>query len=315
MRGSNEQDSVIVGPAPGAGWVKVARGIHRRPDDSKIAELAAWQEVLRPMTAFTHLTAAEVRGLWLPPLPDGLPVWAAMLTGRNASTRKGLVISRHRAIPPSELISGVRVASVGESLLACAVDLGLLDLVVLVDSALHLRLITREELARVAAQHRRGAPNLRKAIRWSDGRSESPFETLLRVLHEACGIRVEPQHELVDEHGVVIARGDLWLVGTDAFHEYDGADHLTRPAQRRDLKRARRIGHARFVRRGYTREDVLFQAFTILRDADLTLGRPHDPGRIKPWHDMLRESLFTPAGTARFCDRLGIEWKTAGLGA
>lgn len=128
----------------------------------------------------------------------------------------------------------------------------------------------------------------------------------MRRLHEVCEVDVRPQHEVHDEHGRFLARGDLWLVGTRDLHEYDGADHLTRPQLRKDLQRERRLGHSDWVRRGYTREDVLHQGVRILADADRALGRPHDPARIRAWHALLKESLFTPAGIERLRRRLRL---------
>jgi hypothetical protein len=61
------------------------------------------------------------------------------------------------------------------------------------------------------------------------------------------------------------------------------------------------------VRRGYTAGDVLHRPVTILEDADRSLGRPHDPSRIRPWTAQLRESLFTPAGQAAFLRGVGAE--------
>jgi hypothetical protein len=54
------------------------------------------------------------------------------------------------------------------------------------------------------------------------------------------------------------------------------------------------------VRRGYTADDVVNRPIGILRDADEAVGRDHAPSRVRPWLAMLRESLFTPAGTAAF---------------
>jgi len=201
---------------------------------------------------------------------------------------------------------------VGETLLACARDLGLIDLVVLLDCVLHRRLVDRAELERVASQHRRGAPALRRALLLADGRSESPWETILRLFHVVCGLNVWPQYEVFDDDGRFVARGDLWLVGTTMLHEYDGGDHLPKPQQRKDLKRARRIGGADWQRRGYTSEDLLHQAVGILRDADSSVGRTHDPSRVRAWNLLLRESLFTPAGMARFCARVGIDQRDDG---
>jgi hypothetical protein len=64
----------------------------------------------------------------------------------------------------------------------------MLDLVILGDSALHTGDCTLEELAATAAQQRRGAPRLRAALPLLDERSESPWESVMRVLHRAAGI-------------------------------------------------------------------------------------------------------------------------------
>jgi hypothetical protein len=68
----------------------------------------------------------------------------------------------------------------------------------------------------------------------------------------------------------------------------------------------RRIAKTSWIRRGYTAEDVVARAVTILWDADLSKGRPHRPERIRAWHPLLVESLLTPTDTARFQDFLGL---------
>jgi hypothetical protein len=94
--------------------------------------------------------------------------------------------------------------------------------------------------------------------------------------------------------------------GTNALHEYDGEHHLNRQQQRLDLRRARRLGNDEWLRRGYTSNDVLQQAVTILRDADLSLGREHRPSRIRAWHSLLKDSLFTSSGQERLRTRLNL---------
>jgi hypothetical protein len=112
-------------------------------------------------------------------------------------------------------------------------------------------------------------------------------------------------------HGFDIARADLGIVGTRELREYDGGEHLKRPRQRRDLRRPRLISDAGYVRKGYTKEDVLHQGVSILRDADRAICREHAPERIHAWNDLLRDSLFTPAGTRRLRLRLGLDGETA----
>jgi len=285
--------------------MRVAHGLHSEADDELSVHLA-WQRLLPAQGSFTHLTGARLRGWWLPPLPEDLPVWLGM--GRNdvRPDRAGVRTIRLAANANHDVLDGLRVAAAEELLLACARDLGLLDLVVLIDAALHSGDLDLDDLRRAADQRRRGAPALRSAIPFAHPKSESAWETLLRVFHVVCQIHVEPQHELlVDDH--VIARGDLWLVGTNVFHEYDGSDHLKRRQQVKDLRRARRLDEQSIVRHGYTSEDLLQRGVSILRDADRSVGRAHDPSRVRAWHALLRESLFTPAGMSR----MRVLWRLA----
>jgi hypothetical protein len=297
----------VTGRRRGPLWVRVSHGVHRpaHADDVRTI-LAGWQLVLPPSGRFTHLTAAQLLGWWLPPLPDGLPVFTAQARSESRPQRPGLVVARHADPAEPATIGDLRVDRPEEVLLQCARHLRLLDLVVLLDSALSSGATTVERLEAATRRRRRGAPKLREAIPFADGRSESAWETLLRMLHVACGIEVEPQHRLLDGSGTEVARADLWLVGTNALHEYDGADHLERKRQRSDLARGRRIGNVHWVRRGYTSVEVLHQAIGILRDADLSLGREHDPARVRRWYALLAGSLFTPSGQSAFVRRLGL---------
>jgi len=297
----------VRGRRRGPGWRSVAHGLHVPADAEPAAQLRAWQLLLPAHGCFTHLTGAEIRGWWLPPVPDGLPVFVALKPGDVRPDRDGIRSLRTEGTGKHDTVDGMRVARPTEILLACARDLGLLDLVVLIDAALHAGDVTRDELVAAAGARRRGAPALRRAIAWAHPRSESAWETALRVCHRVCGIEVEPQHEVFNEHGALVARGDLWLVGTTTFHEYDGEDHLQRRRQVKDLRRIRRLDGESWSRRGYTSEDLITRPIGILRDADRTIGRPHDPERIKAWYDLLRASCFTPAGRQRLLQRLGLE--------
>ena len=239
-------------------------------------------------------------------MPAGLPVFVSLGQRDPRPLRAGIRTIRLARACRVEVVDGVRLAPAYEILLACAQDLGLVDLVLLVDAAAYAGDIDLSDL-RVAVttslRGRRGVAPLRRALDLTDDRSESPWETLLRLLHVVCGIEVEPQYALADDNGSV-ARADLWLVGTRSLHEYDGEVHLPRKAQQRDLRRLRRITGTEWVRRGYTSDDVLTRAVTILRDADAAVGREHRPELVRVWHDLLRQSLFTPAGTASFLARL-----------
>jgi hypothetical protein len=189
-------------------------------------------------------------------------------------------------------------------LLNLARDLSRLDLVAVLDSALHAGDCTLDEVRQAARFRRRGAPALREALLLCDGRSESLWESILRQLHEAAGFRVEPQHVVRDEQGEVVGRLDLLLVGTRHAPEYDGAHHLPVEQQRSDLDRVRRLRAVGFERQGWTSNEVLHHASTVLADAERATGRPVPPDALAAWNDLLRGSCMTAAGRARLSARL-----------
>lgn len=286
-------------------YVRETHGAHRRSDlDDPTGALHAWQLLMCDDNSFTALTSASVRGWWLPPIPRATPVFMAMRLHDPRPMRAGVLTSRHTRLVEWEEVGGLRCAVASETLLACSRWLGLVDMVVLLDCVLHLGLATREDLEQAIRPRRPGARRLREALAFADPRSESAYETLLRLLHVLCDVDVVPQHEVVDPDGVLVAIVDLWVRGTTSAHEYDGDEHEVAPRRVKDRRRDRALDRAGLVRRGYTAGDVLHRPVTVLEDADRALGRPHEPARIRAWTSLLRDSLFTPAGRAAFLARV-----------
>jgi len=285
-------------------WARVSHGLYVPVAGDPEAPLHALASQLHKGAGFTHHTAARMRGWWLPPLPDGLPEFAAQ-NARNRPRRAELRIIRTTPDPEITRLRGLPIVSPVDVLLALARHLGLLDVIVVLDSALRCGDVTTAQLAVTLTARRHGVRRLRAAAGLADQRSESPYETLLRILHVACEIAVVPQHELTVD-GQLVARGDLRLVGHDTYHEYDGACHRDRDQHRHDLRRDRDLEEHGWMRRGYTDLEVLHRPVTILRDADRTLGRPHDPDRLGAWYALLRESCYTPAGRHLVLRRLGL---------
>ena len=214
---------------------------------------------------------------------------------------------RHTKPIATRWMSGLRVATIPEALLVCARDLPLLDMVVLGDSALHLGLASLDELYLSANRRRWGAAALTHAIGWMDGRSESPWESVLRVFHRACGVPVVPQHPLYDEAGRFIARGDLWIRDSHTLHEYDGAGHRDAATHAEDLRRDRAVPAIGWQRRGYVSADIAGRPQAILRDADRAMGRLHRVDRLDPWLRIWAESLFSASGQDAFRRRMRLE--------
>jgi hypothetical protein len=152
--------------------------------------------------------------------------------------------------------------------------------------------------------HQRGGSRLRRALAYADGRAESWWETPLRLLHVWSGVEVEPQHDVFDDGGGFVARGDLWIVGTRRLHEYDGGYHDEAEVRPRDLSRDKAIARIRWERYGYVARDLVRNPRGILADADAALGRPHRPGRLRRWRAEAARSTLSPRGRAALARRL-----------
>lgn len=286
----------------GPAWERVGNGVYVPAgldrDTRWRAELAAWAEVLPGSAVLTGLTAMQLHDLWLPPLPDDLPIFVALHESSVRIRRPELRISRHPRPPAAISRGSLRVAPVPDAALACARDLGVLDLAVLIDSALHLEKCTLADLQAAAATGRPGSRRLSEALRWCDGRSESAWESVLRILHTACGVEVEPQVDIHDARGVFIGRADLVVTGTKTLQEYDGAQHRERGQYRRDRKRDADLAKAGYVRHGWVASQVSHDSWLILRAAMDALGRELTVDDIRPWWKLLEVSLFSKTGTA-----------------
>jgi hypothetical protein len=276
--------------------------VEAESSEEKLRDLKAWRLVLPPDAVFTHVTAAWLFDWWLPRLPEHVPTFAA--TAADARPRRaGLVCSRLEVVAANLVRYALPVDAPGEVLLRAARDLAVLDLVVLIDCALAKRDVTRNELEILANSRRPGCRRLRAALAMSDARSESAWESLLRVFHEIAQIPVDPQAAVVDQNGSFVARADLLVIQTGDLHEYDGAHH-DRPAQRtQDLRRLRRIQEANRVRRGFTAPDLVVSPGVTMHELDRVLGRPHDPRRIEVWTTYLQESCLTAKGRLRLQNR------------
>lgn len=294
---------VVRGRVRRTGWARVAHGLHVSSPEPDLRErLLGWCEVLPDAAVLTHLTAAEARGWWLPsPVPH--PVLASVDERERHPQRRGLKVVRLAGSPAYEEVDGLRLATPAETLLACAADLHVLDLVPLGDSALRLGHCTLDELWDATRARRRGTPLLRAVLPLLDARSESAWESVLRVLHRTADVEVEPQREIWTADGTFVARADLWIVGTRRIHEYDGADHREAETHRTDLARERRLVDEGWERCGYTAREVLRRGGDVIAAADVALGRPWVPARLDAWRSLVARSLYGSAGRQRALSR------------
>ncbi|AWB93927.1 hypothetical protein [Aeromicrobium chenweiae] len=253
---------------------------------------------------FTHLTSARLRGWWLPML-DGFPLVACSDQEAPHHDRRGVYV-RRCGIPPGHRhrIGDLAVASPEWTIVELAEHLALLDLVAVIDCALHHEDVTIESIRATMRPGRRGVRVLRRALELADGRSESWWETMLRLLHVLSGFEVDPQQVITNAAGVEIARVDLRIRGTNRVPEYDGSDHRERDRHERDLRREKALARAGLERYGYIATEILHAPERIVRDAEDARGMRHVPGRVDPWRAEARLASLSRTGQEALRRRL-----------
>ncbi len=176
-------DEPIRGEMRVLGYRRVSHGLFLQVRDGLSEEeefrrdLRAWLAVLPEGAVFTHVTGARLRGWSLPKLPEQVPVFAAVEGDVSRPRRPGLICSRLRRSAEATDRHGLPVDSSEEILLRAARDLGLLDLTIMLDSALRLGDIDRsgdgaalaERPSRCAAvAGRLDARDGKLGLRWRD---------------------------------------------------------------------------------------------------------------------------------------------------
>lgn len=288
-------------------WQRVGYGIYRPTGVSPDPERALRDALpaLPHGSAFCHLTAAQLYGLWLPWLPPTLPRLVSVRPGADRIVRPGFYVFRSRAgEPPTRSVRGLPAVSPALCVGQLAEDLSVLDLTVAIDSLLHQQLCTVADIRRAIRSRQRGLPRLRRAIDLCDPRSESPWETILRLLHVSTGIAVTPQVLIEDAYGRIVARADLLIDGTRRLAEYDGAVHRDREQHHDDLRREKELHRLGYERFGYVASEILERPHDVIRDAEHALGRPHDPRRLVDWLELSSPSSLTSDGIRRLTHRL-----------
>ncbi len=269
------------------------------------ATCAAVQLALPADAVFTHLTSAALR-TWRMPVIASLPIVVSTRGEAPHLNRRGVYVRRCEVPARArEELNGIRVASPEWTIAELAEDLGLIDLVAVIDGALHKTDTTVDRLLDSVVPGRRGAKVMRDALAYVDGRSESWWESVLRMAHQLCGIPIESQVDLFNRLGCFIARADLHIVGTNRYPEYDGATHRERDRHLADLRRDKGMGRLAYERFGYTSEELVNAPAMVIQDAEDALGWPRDTRRLNRWLYELDRSSISRSGWIRLQRRLG----------
>jgi len=276
-------------------------------------DLAAWRHVLPDSARFTGLTGARLAGWTLPVVVrDWVPIFVAVSAPDPTVRRAGLVVSQFRRPPDHRTwwVGGLPLDEPAEVLLRCARDLDLVDLVVMVESALRKGDVSRRALLAITETRRPGVRLLRSAVALADPRSESPMETLLRLFLWCAGVPVEVQSPLCDAEGRELGRADLRVRGTDLLLEYDGGVHRDPTQHAADIRRERLLADLSLRRRAYTLPELTERPAVVMAEIDRILGRATRPRRLARWRALVADSTYAVPGRRRVRSRWAVPMGT-----
>ncbi|WP_353648753.1 hypothetical protein ABLG96_18315 [Nakamurella sp. A5-74] len=172
----------------------------------------------------SHVSAAAIYDL---PLVDADLDWVHTTCARTAGGQRKGGVHRHvgHRLDGMRRIDGVRVTSPARTLVDLARTSSWRTGVSAMDEAVRTGLVERselaEELSSCGRQH--GLPRARVALRLADGRSESPGESVSKVIFHAAGIALPvSQVEIFSRTGRFLGRSDFWFEGTATIGEFDG---------------------------------------------------------------------------------------------
>jgi very-short-patch-repair endonuclease len=231
------------------------------------------------------LTAARLRGWWLPKSSMDGPI--EITVPPPFDVRRPGVRCRRAWLMPADitLVNGLRLTSPMRTLLDLAATQPLIDLIVLADAALYFKHCTVEQLGAAGLiPGRRGAQRFRRMLALIDPESESPMESLLRLVVVLSGLpRPESQVNIWSDTGHFIARGDLKVPAVRAIFEYDGRDHDEPARHAGDVRRWRALREAGYEVYPYTASDLFRCPGQIVSDYQRAIGLPIDARSVRGW--------------------------------
>jgi hypothetical protein len=182
--------------------------------------------------ALTGPSAAVLHGL----STYGLDLTNVHLVRLDGGSSRHEVGTRHHVLTHNiskDLLehAGLPVVSVARTVWEVATLSTLEAAVCTADSALHLHPEIVGDLATIAGtfDRRPGSRRARTAVRLANGGSESPGESLSRVLFHRNGIpKPELQHQVIDRDGQLLAITDFYWKEFHHVGEFDGKAKYTR---------------------------------------------------------------------------------------
>ncbi|MGB8649305.1 MAG: type IV toxin-antitoxin system AbiEi family antitoxin domain-containing protein, partial [Mycobacteriales bacterium] len=236
-------------------------------DPGYVAEVRAVLLELGPDAVAAERTAAVLWGFDLAVEPTDVEL-AVPLGGPRS--RAGVVTTQHAHLEVCEHrvlgLDPLPLTSPTQTVLHCALSLPLQEAVVVADSALRSRRVTKRQLVQAAAALRGtpGARRVRRVLALSDPRSGSVLESLLRVLLVQAGIP-RPESQYLIRDGSFLARVDFCWPQLRLVVECDGRRwHDPEDARSRDRRRDNALERLSWRVLRFTWADVLHQEQYVL---------------------------------------------------
>ena len=228
----------------GKRWHRLGPRVYapREAADNPMIRLKAAMLRLPTVAVFSGRSAAFLHGLDSV-FPSDIEV--TLPPRCSISRRVGIKIRRRRLYSNEVVVrQGFRVTSALRTVVDIASRLDLVEGAVILDTALHKRLIRRDQ---IPANGR-----LRKAVALAEPATESPMETRLRLLLVLAGL---PRPQVQVSLPRVFARADLYYPESRLVIEYDGATHRNSLAA--DNRRQNRLIEAGYRVLRFSASDVL----------------------------------------------------------
>lgn len=226
---------------------------------------------------FSHHTAAQLRGL---PVPPTDLIHVTIQPGVRGARRTG--VCTHQGSTPAMVRDGRRLSAPAENFVELAETLSLVDLVILGDAMVRRELVTCADLvaATASTRRRRGVRLARAAAVMVRPRVDSPMETRVRLLIVLAGLpEPAPGHTVRDAIGGWIGEVDLAYPADRIAIEYHGDVHRSSPGKwRRDIAKAELLAQLGWIVIVLTSEDMFARPERTLRRIRGALAKAGHPG-------------------------------------
>jgi very-short-patch-repair endonuclease len=220
---------------------------------------AAVSLVMPSGAAIGGLSAAHLFGGVEPHRGSPVSIVAARTIGAHTSDR---IRVHNTVLAPADITStgGLPVTTPERTAFDLGRRAGRRTAVVAFDAMLHQGVLDLGAVADLARERHwwPGIERLHRVVELADARAESPMETLLRLLLLDSGLpAAQPQFEVRDSRGRLIARVDLAWPRIRLAVEYEGDHHREQEQFRRDIGRVNALRMAGWAVLRLTADDVL----------------------------------------------------------